>query len=139
MKNTFLIIFIIVLALKFIQVEKTNPKANLDLEIKANKEIMDIFKKACYDCHSNDTKWPWYSKIAPMSWSIVSHVDNGRKWLNFSIWESYKKEEKSKKLREIFRAVYLAMPPSDYIYFHENASLSKEEIVKIRDWTGVMK
>ncbi|MBL6970479.1 MAG: heme-binding domain-containing protein [Campylobacterales bacterium] len=139
MRNVFFIIIILFISLQLIQINKHNPTVDTQLEIKAPKEIMTIFKKACYDCHSNETKWPWYSSIAPMSWSISSHVEDGRKWLNFSVWENYSQEEKEKKIKEIFRAVYIAMPPSDYIYFHDEASLTKEERTYVRDWTGVMK
>ena len=61
---------------------------------------MNIFKRSCYDCHSNDTNWPWYSSIAPVSWSVSSHVEDGRQWLNFSIWNSYTINEQNKKIKE---------------------------------------
>mgnify|MGYP000221105032 FL=1 len=138
MKNTFIIIFIIIILLQIIQIEKTNPKSNPKLEINAPKEIMNIFKRSCYDCHSNDTNWPWYSSIAPVSWSVSSHVEDGRQWLNFSIWNSYTINEQNKKIKEIFRSIYIAMPPSDYIYFHEESFLTKKERNLVRDWTGVM-
>lgn len=138
MKNTLVIIFLTFVGLQFFQIDKNNPQTNKSLEIQAPKEVMDIFKKACYDCHSNKTIWPWYSNLAPMSWSMNSNVTNGRKWLNFSTWESYTQEEKEKKIKELFRAVYAAMPPDDYILFHSEAKLSKEERKLVRDWTGVM-
>jgi hypothetical protein len=138
MKNTFIIIIIILLTLQLIQSEKTNPKTNIALEINPPDNIMKIFKKSCYDCHSNETKWPWYSNIAPVSWTITSHVEDARQWLNFSIWNQYTESEKDKKIKEIFRSVYAAMPPSDYIYFHGEAFLSKDERTLIRDWTAVM-
>ncbi len=139
MRNVLYIIIVLLLAFQLIQIDKINPKTNKELEIQAPEDIMTIFKKACYDCHSNETVWPWYSSIAPMSWSIYAHVDDGRKWLNFSIWETYSKEEQDKKMKELFRAIYIAMPPSDYIYFHDEASLTKDERTRVRDWTGVMK
>lgn len=138
MKNTFIIIFLTLIGFQLIQINKTNPVNDKSLEIKAPKEIMLILKKACYDCHSNETIWPWYSNIAPMSWSIASNVNDGRKWLNFSTWENYTQEEKEKKIKELFRAIYAAMPPSEYTIAHDEALLSKDERKLVRDWTGVM-
>jgi len=115
-----------------IKVSETDPK----LEIKAPKEIMAVFKRACYDCHSNGVNIPWYGSIAPASLMMKRHVDLGRAWLNFSEWENYNEKEKDRKLQGIFRTVYAAMPLASYISMHEEAKLTKEEIQMIRDWTG---
>ena len=134
MKRAFYIIVGFIILIQFIQVEKTNPKTNPALEIKAPKEVMAILKNSCYDCHSNQVRWPWYSNIAPFSWSIKAHVYNGRAWVNFSIWNSYTKKEKKQKLYEIYRAVYAAMPLSSYTYFHKDATLVKSQRELIRSW-----
>lgn len=139
MKATIAIFFIIIVLIQAIQVDKTNPKTETSKEINTNSEIMAIFKKACYDCHSNKTVWPWYSNIAPFSWSIASHVEDGRKALNFSTWNDYSEEEKGKLLKKIHRTAYAAMPLASYITFHEEADLTKDERNLIRDWTGVRK
>ncbi len=70
--------------MQFIQTDKTNPKVDKNIEIKTNAEVMKIFKTACYDCHSNETVYPWYSNIAPFSWVVSNHINEGRKVLNFS-------------------------------------------------------
>lgn len=139
MKATIAIFFIIIVLIQAIQVDKTNPKTETSKEINTNSEVMAIFKKACYDCHSNKTVWPWYSNIAPFSWSIASHVEDGRKALNFSTWNDYSEEEKGKLLKKIHRTAYAAMPLASYITFHEEADLTKDERNLIRDWTGVRK
>lgn len=139
MKRALLIILTIVLLMQIIQTDKLNPVTPKELEIKAEPEIMNIFKRACYDCHSNEVKWPWYSYVAPSSWTISKHVKNGRLTLNFSTWEEYSDEEKKKKLKEIYRTVYASMPLGSYMYFHEEAQLTKEERKLVRDWTGVRK
>ena len=92
MKRTLLIFLTIFILMQFIRVDQNNYAVEIKDEIKAPLEVMTIFKAACYDCHSNEVKWPWYSQIAPMSWTIASHVEDGRKWLNFSIWEKYTEE-----------------------------------------------
>lgn len=137
MKITILVFFIILILMQAIQIEKTNPKSNETLEIKAPKEIKTLLVNACYDCHSNQTIWPWYSSVAPMSWIIEGHVDDGRRSLNFEEWNSYTKEEKQKQLKEIYRTVYASMPPKDYARMHEKAQLTKEQRELIREWTGV--
>ncbi|WP_428024785.1 heme-binding domain-containing protein [Arcobacter sp.] len=137
MKVTILVFFIILLLMQAIQIDKTNPVVDKSLEIQAPKEVMGIFKNACYDCHSNQTTWPWYSSIAPASWIINDHVKHGRKALDFTSWESYSQEEKMKKLKEIYRTVYASMPLASYISMHKEAELSKEQRELIRTWTGV--
>ncbi|WP_428026917.1 heme-binding domain-containing protein [Arcobacter sp.] len=137
MKVTILVFFIILLLMQAIQIDKTNPVLDKSLEIQAPKEVMGIFKNACYDCHSNQTTWPWYSSIAPASWIINDHVKHGRKALDFTSWESYSQEEKMKKLKEIYRTVYASMPLASYISIHKEAELSKEQRELIRTWTGV--
>ena len=136
MKNFFLIVLAILVALQFIPSEIQNPKTDKSLEIKVSPEIMAIFKRSCYDCHSNEVVSPWYSKIAPASLFIKSHVELGRKWLNFSTWENYTDKQKDDKLKGIFRTVYAAMPLESYLTMHEEARLTKKEIKLIRDWTG---
>jgi len=136
MKNTFLIILAMLLLIQFIPSKIENPKTDKNLEIKAPPKVMAVFKRSCYDCHSNEVKVPWYAAIAPASFFIKGHVDLGRQWLNFSTWESYSQKQKDDKLKGIFRAVYRAMPLQSYISMHEDAKLTKDEIKMIRDWTG---
>lgn len=139
MKRTLLIILLVFLAMQLIQTEKVNKSTPKELEIKAPENIMTMLKNACYDCHSNEVNWPWYSNIAPFSWIIDSHVSHGRNALNFSEWENYTEKEKKKELKEIFRTAYISMPLADYIRFHEEADLTREQRTMIRDWTGVKK
>lgn len=139
MKNTLMIIFVLFLVMQVIQTPKENPISDPSKEIDAPHEVKAILERACYDCHSNKVEFPWYANVAPVSWMISRHVDVGRQWVNFSIWEEYSEEEKQKKLKEIFRAAYAAMPLSSYMSMHEEAKLTKEERTIIRDWTGVRK
>ncbi|MBD3829966.1 MAG: heme-binding domain-containing protein, partial [Arcobacter sp.] len=92
---------------------------------------------ACYDCHSNETVYPWYSNIAPFSWVVSNHINEGRKALNFSTWENYSDEEKKEHLKDIYRTVYASMPLQSYLWIHDDAILTKEQRTMIRDWTGV--
>lgn len=139
MKATLLIILGLFLFAQLFQTEKVNKVTPKELEIKAPPHIMTMLRNACYDCHSNEVKWPWYSYISPFSLMIDRHVKDGISSLNFSEWENYTQEEKQKQLKEIFRTAYASMPLKDYIFFHEEANLTREERTQIRDWTGVMK
>lgn len=138
MKRTLLIFFIIFILMQFIQTNKENIAQEKNLEMKVdNIEVYNILKTACYDCHSNETVWPWYSKIAPFSWVVSNHVTEGKKALNFSTWENYNQEEKEEKIKDIYRTAYASMPLPSYIFAHENADLTKEQRSLIRNWTGV--
>lgn len=139
MKKIVLISILVLISIQFIQIEKKNEIVSKELEIKAPHQIMSVLKSSCYNCHSNEVEWPWYSNVAPFSWMIGKHVKNGRAWLNFSIWEKYTAEEKKKKLKGIFRTAYASMPLQSYLWMHEEANLTKEQRSMIREWTGVKK
>ena len=136
MKFTIGFIIFLLVIIQFIPAKITNPKTDKNLEIKAPKEVMKILKNSCYDCHSNEVKIPWYASVAPASFFIKRHVELGRKWVNFSIWESYSAKQKDKKLGEIYKSVYHAMPLPSYLKIHENAKLSPKQKETIREWTG---
>lgn len=135
-KRVAIVFAAIFLLMQFIRFDKTNPKSDPAFEIKADEKVASIFKKSCYDCHSNQTKYPIYSEIAPMSWIITKHVDDGRKWLNFSEWESYDDAKKTKLKKLIYREVAEAMPLQPYTMMHEGTALSDEEKSTLREWTG---
>lgn len=137
MKRTLLIFLILFIVMQFIQTEKTDEQVDKSLEIKADEQVITIFKTACYDCHSNEIKYPWYSNIAPFSWVISTHIKEGKKALNFSIWENYSVEKKEEKIKAIYRTVYASMPLQSYIWLHKEADLTKEQRSLIRDWTKV--
>lgn len=89
-----------------------------------------LAEKACFNCHSNETKWPWYAEIAPISWMIQYKVQQGREVLNFSEWSKVSKNEQYKRnLAEAFDQVMLrnAMPPMDYLLLHPSADLGTAE------------
>lgn len=137
MKRALLIFFIVFVVMQFIRPNKENIAVQKELEIKANEEVMSMLKTSCFDCHSNETVWPWYSQIAPFSWVISTHVTEGRKALNFSTWENYTPAQKEEKTKALYRTAYASMPLPSYLYLHEDANLTKEQRSMIRDWTGV--
>ncbi|MCT7620748.1 heme-binding domain-containing protein [Aliarcobacter butzleri] len=137
MKRFLLILLGLFLVIQLIPTSKKNEVVDKSLEITAEEGIMDILRTACYDCHSNETVYPWYSYIAPFSWTISKHVKEGKKALNFSIWETYTEKEKEEHLKDIYRTIYAAMPLQPYLLIHTKANISSEDRKVIRDWTGV--
>lgn len=137
MKLALIILFLVFLAMQFIRPEKVEFIENSKFEIKAPKEIKQILETACYDCHSNKIKYPWYSHIAPFSWVVTNHTKEGVRALNFSLWEKYNYVEKNQKLKAIHRTVYSSMPLQSYAFVHKDANITKAQRELIRDWTGV--
>lgn len=118
--------------IQFIPVDKSNKpidnKANFIESRKTPAKISSLLKGACYDCHSNETIYPKYAYIAPISWSIKSHVNVGREHLNFSIWETYNKDLKTSMLKNTVQALQSRkMPMPGYIVYHKEANLSEAE------------
>ncbi len=139
MRLAIIIIFLVFAAMQFIRPQKVEYIQNTPDEIKADFNTMQIFKTACYDCHSNKIKYPWYSHIAPFSWVVTNHTKEGVRALNFSNWEKYNYVQKEEKLKGIYRTVYSSMPLPSYAWVHKDANLTKEQREAIRDWTGVRK
>lgn len=97
--------------------------------------IATILRRACYDCHSNETRWPWYSRVAPLSWIIARHVTAGRRQVNFSEWGTYYPRTRRRKLQWIGRAVRNSkMPPWSYRLTHPEARLSDDDRVALKQW-----
>jgi hypothetical protein len=99
-------------------------------------EVGAVFDRACNDCHSSKTDWPWYSQVAPVSWWLKSHVDDGRRELSFSEWGTYPRRKASVKLKEICEQVEAGeMPLKSYLLLHPAAKLSDADKKLICEWT----
>lgn len=130
-KYIFILITIAFIAIQFIKVERTNPPVTA--EINGPVELKDVLKTSCYDCHSNETKWPWYSYVAPISFIIANDVNEGRMVLNFSEWENYDEQKKMKLKEEIWEEVVKEdMPLLLYTFSHPNSKIDfvKKSIIK---------
>lgn len=94
-----------------------------------------MLRRACYDCHSHETVWPWYSQVAPLSWLITNDVREGRAELNFSTWQRYSTQEQVKKLKENWDEVAEGtMPPWAYRVLHPEARLSAQDRALLQHW-----
>ncbi len=133
MKNKMLIIAIstvsLLLLIQLIRVDNTNPASNIDNDFLvvsgAPKEISDILKNSCYDCHSNQTVYPWYSEIAPVSWMLHNHISEGRSHVNFSNFGEYSLEHRNAIKYECIEEIEEGeMPLFSYTLIHANARLT---------------
>lgn len=98
-------------------------------------KVLDIFKNSCYDCHSNNTRYPWYVNIEPMGWFMARHIKNGKADLNFSEFGTYSKRKQANKLKSIGLSINDGtMPISSYTIMHTDAKLSEENKKLITDW-----
>src|SRR5467141_3929811 len=105
--TTWLVITLVVLflAIQFVRPARTNPAVDESQTIFARTQMTSpvaaILDRSCRDCHSNKTVWPWYSNVAPVSWFVIGHVDDGRRMMNLSEWGRYDQRKQEKKLLQI--------------------------------------
>ena len=140
LKIIVLILFLAFVGIQFVRPARVNKpiasEQTLETNAQVPEDIQRIFQKSCNDCHTNQTNWRWYSEIAPMSWGMVEHVEEGRTELNFSEWASYETPRKRRKLDEICEQVQTKeMPLNQYVWVHWDAKLSDAEIKSVCDWT----
>ena len=129
------LILLLLFGIQLIPVTMTNPP--IEEEISASPEIKAILKRACYDCHSHETIWPGYSRVAPISWLLAWDVAEGREELNFSTWNRYGQKKRKKMIKEIWEEVEEGeMPPWFYIPLHPEARLSEQDRDVLRDWAA---
>ena len=123
----------ILAAMQFIPYGKNRSNPPVAREpVWSSPEIRSLAKRACFDCHSNETVWPWYSRIAPVSWLVLKDVNDGRTVLNFSEWEGgARKGEHPEKIRE--ELIEGEMPPIQYRLVHAGASLTEGERRQLAD------
>ncbi len=120
------------IGIQFIPVKRINPPIRSALS--APPEIKAILKRSCYDCHSHETVWPWYSAIAPVSWLVVRDVNEGREKLNFSDWSRQLRDKDIQE--EIIEEIEEGeMPLKLYVLAHPGTSVSPEELDLLRRWT----
>lgn len=137
------ILFILLIAafvvLQFIGIEKTNPEfdSSGDFIVMENPpaDIAQVLRSACYDCHSNQTVWPWYSNIAPISWMLEEHVVDGRDNLNLNYWGEFDVEDRAYVIEEMIEEIEEGeMPIPGYLITHSDAKLSETQKEKLFTW-----
>jgi hypothetical protein len=137
-KNVLAIIFVLIV-IQFIQPSRNKSgqvlQADIANTVNVPDKVLSILKNSCYDCHSNNTRYPWYVNIQPMGWIMARHIKNGKADLNFSEFGSYSKRKQSNKLRSIVSSLEDgSMPISSYTIMHSDAKLSSNDKEIIIDW-----
>jgi hypothetical protein len=139
-KALFLVIVLLFVVAQFKRPARTNPTVDESQTIFARTqmtpEVAAIVSRSCADCHSNKTVWPWYTNVAPVSWFIVNHVNEGRGNMNLSEWARLDPDRQDKKLRQICDEVSDGgMPLSTYTPLHPGSKLSPADVKALCDWT----
>lgn len=125
---------VLLVVIQLIPVSRTNP--TVEERVPAPDSVLAILERSCFDCHSHETHWPWYAHVAPASWLVASHVNEGREYLNFSTWNRYDAERRADKLEEIWDEVERGgMPLKVYLPLHPGARLSDRDRAVIHGWT----
>jgi hypothetical protein len=132
-----LLVFIIIA--QFFRIDKTNPESDPANDfITINNpppELATLMKNACYDCHSNHTRYPWYTNIAPVSWWIKGHINYAREQVNFSEWTAYDAKKANHKLEECVEWVGEGkMPLKSYAWLHKEAKMTDTQRKELADW-----
>ncbi|WP_298546714.1 heme-binding domain-containing protein [uncultured Aquimarina sp.] len=138
LKKVGLLLLLVVVIIQFIRPDKNESGyesvAYFEKETNPSPEIKEILKSNCYDCHSNQTIYPWYAEIAPVSYWLSHHVEEGKEHFNVSDWEQYSNKKKDHKLEELIEEVEEGeMPLSSYTWIH--GDLEKEEMELLINWT----
>lgn len=140
LKIVAIIIVLSFVVIQFFRPDFTNPPVNqaetMQAAINVPENVQAIFSRSCMDCHSHETKYPWYSKIQPSAWFLADHIAEGRRELNFSVWKTYAPNRQRRKLSEICEETKAkAMPLPSYLWIHWDAKLSEAEIKTLCDWS----
>jgi hypothetical protein len=128
------------IVLQFFPPDRTNPPIaeaeTLEATTRVPADVAAILNRSCGDCHSHKTTYPWYSYVSPASLFLASHIRDGRRHLNFSVWNTYEKKKKLKKLEEVREQVESGeMPLSSYLWIHRDAVLSESDKKALVDWS----
>jgi hypothetical protein len=119
--------------IQFVPVDRSNPEVGFD--ITTSPEVKAILKRSCYDCHSNETVWPWYSSVAPVSWLVAWDLHKGREEVNLSTWSPSPSQEHAKIINACWKEVSEGeMPPRTYVSVHPEARLSAEDRRVLQAW-----
>ena len=130
-KITALIIAGVGLGLQWVPVDRSNPPVVADFD--GPPEVAEVLRRSCYDCHSHETEWPWYSYVAPVSWLVAHDVEEGREELNFSDWPRFR--ENAKLIGEIAEEVEEGeMPLPLYLLTHRGAEVTPAELEILQAW-----
>ena len=135
LKKILIAVAILLVAVQLVPVGRTNPPTTS--KVTAPQEALAILERSCFDCHSNETRWPWYAYVAPVSWLVTHDVKEGREHVNFSEWAQYDAEEVADILKDVRDEVEDGnMPLPVYLIMHGDARLSEQDKQELYEWAG---
>ena len=118
----------------------TVPETDFLLVNNTQENISALLQESCYDCHSNNTRYPWYNKVQPVAWFLENHIKDGKEELNFNDWDTYSNRRKNSKLKSIISQIKDdEMPLASYTLIHKDANLSNSEKTLIIDYMKNLK
>lgn len=133
------ILFLVFLAIQVFRPPRENPPSDPAKAIAAHvnipPDVEATLRRACYDCHSHETRWPWYSGVAPISWFVIGHVNDGRRRLDFDDWSVHPKRWPSPLTLVCDEVTKGDMPLWSYLLLHWDAKLSASDVAQICAWT----
>jgi len=135
----FLVVFI---GAQFHRPDRSNPPSTpaASLTAKAPPEVNAILDRGCRDCHSNETRWPWYTNVSPVSWLVADHVHHGREHFNYSEWTAIDEDEQDKLLGGMCSLAERGrMPLPSYLLIHRDAKLSPADVKTLCAWSEKMR
>lgn len=132
LQRTLVYTFILLLIAQMIRIDRSNPPVNASQDFIVSENVpanlAQTLKIACYDCHSYESTYPWYTSYAPVSWWIKHHINEGREHLNFSEWSTYSSKKANHKLEECVEMIEEdEMPMASYTIMHGQAKLSAQQ------------
>jgi Haem-binding domain len=134
LKITFWILLGLFVLLQLVPAGRTNPPVRGDFA--GTAEAKALLVRCCYDCHSNQTRWPWYAYVNPVAFLVVHDTDAGRRRLNFSEWAEYSAVKRSSKSGDVLDEIHAGrMPPAQYLWMHADARLAPAEIKLLEQWS----
>ena len=139
------VVFVVAfIAIQFIRPDRTTlpivQAETLEATTQVPENVAEILKRSCSDCHSNQTAYPWYSNIAPVSWLLADHIEEGRRELNYSVWNTYTAKKKRHKMDETCEQIQSgAMPHNQYLWIHTDAKLSEDDKKILCAWAETEK
>ena len=138
-KNILKVIVAVLVIIQFFTIDKTTTPVDVTTDFisvtQPPKKVAEIIKTSCYDCHSNQTNYPWYTNVAPVSWWVGHHIEEGKEHLNFSNWTAYSDKKADHKLEEFYEEVEEGeMPLESYTIVHGEAKLSQEDKELLISW-----
>ena len=139
-KSLLIVLVVAFLAIQVVRPARTNPPVDssrtIHSQLQPPPEVARILERSCIDCHTNQTRWPWYSNVAPVSWLVANDVSEAREQMNLSEWAKYERKDAEELLEEICEETSKGnMPLPSYLLIHRSSKLSPQDVRTLCEWS----